>query len=71
MQNLTQQLQTSISQKEKTFAELLNAFLEYVSNLEHFEKKDEYPSLIISENIDSEGVAYLNVEKVVLLNTIR
>ena len=28
---------------------------------EHFHKKDEYPSLIISEIIDAEKRAYLNV----------
>ena len=30
-------------------------------NLEHFEKKDEYPSLIISEIKDCERGGYLNV----------
>ena len=30
-------------------------------NLEHFEKKDEYPSLIISEIMDCERGRYLNV----------
>ena len=30
-------------------------------NLEHFEKKDEYPSLIISEIMDCERGGYLNV----------
>ena len=30
-------------------------------NLEHFEKKDEYPSLIISEMTDHERGGYLNV----------
>ena len=34
-------------------------------------KKDEYPSLIISENIYAERRGYLNVEKVLLQNTIR
>ena len=29
--------------------------------LEHFEKKDEHPSPVISEIIDSERVGYLNV----------
>ena len=28
------------------------AYLECASNLEHFEKKDEHPSLVISEIID-------------------
>ena len=40
-------------------------------NLEHFEKKDEYPSLIISEIMDFESGGYLNVEKVVLQMTMR
>ena len=30
-------------------------------NLEHFPKKDEYSSLIISEIIDTERRGYLNV----------
>ena len=30
-------------------------------NLAHFQKKDEYPSLIISEIIDAERRGYLNV----------
>ena len=29
--------------------------------IEHFQKKDEYPSLIISEIIDAERRGYLNV----------
>ena len=29
--------------------------------MEHFEKKDEYPSLIISEIMDCERGGYLNV----------
>ena len=36
----------------------------------HFQKNDEYPSLIISEIIDTETLGYLNVEKVLLKNTI-
>ena len=37
------------------------AFLKCASNLEHFEKKYEYPSLIISEIMDCERGGYLNV----------
>ena len=37
------------------------AFLKCACNLEHFEKKDEYPSLIISEIMDCERGGYLNV----------
>ena len=36
-----------------------------------FSKKDGYPTLIISEIIDAEKRGYLNVEKVLLQNTIR
>ena len=61
MQNLPQQFQTSLSKKQKTFSAFFIAFLKCAWNLEHFEKKDEYPSLIISEVIDAEKRAYLNV----------
>ena len=60
MQNFPQQLQTQISQKQKMFSGFFIAYLECVSNLEHFEKKDESPSLVISEIIDSERIGYLN-----------
>ena len=61
MQNFLQQLQTPISQKQKIFPGFSIAYLECASNLEDFEKKDEHPSLVISEIIDSERVGYLNV----------
>ena len=61
MQNFTQQLQTPISQKQKMFSGFFIGYLECASNLEHFEQKDEHPRLVISENIDSERVGYLNV----------
>ena len=53
MQNFQQQLQTPISQKQKIFSEFFIAYLEFASNLEHFEKKDEHPSPVISEIIYS------------------
>ena len=53
MQNLRQQVQTPASQKQNTFSGLFNAFPKYAWNLEHFQKKDEYPSLIISKIIDA------------------
>ena len=59
--NFAQQLQTSLSQKEKTFCQFFIVFLKCACNLEHFEKKDEYPSLIISEIMDCERGGYLNV----------
>ena len=61
MQNFPQQLQTPISQKQKMFSGFFIAYLECALNLEHFEKKDERPSLVISEIVDSETVGYLNV----------
>ena len=61
MQNLPQQLQTPISQKQNIFSGFFIAYLECASNSEHFEKKDEHPSPVISEIIDSERVGYLNV----------
>ena len=61
MKNLPQQFQTPLSPKQKTFSEFFIAFLKWAWNLEHFQKKDEYPSLIISEIIDAERRGYLNV----------
>ena len=37
----------------------------------NFEKKDEYPSLVISEMMDCERGGYLNVKKVLLQNNMR
>ena len=61
MKNFPEQFQTQLSQKQKTFSGFFIAFLKYAWNLEHFQKKDEYPSLIISENIDAERGGYLNL----------
>ena len=61
MQSLPQQFQTPASQKEKIFSGFLIVFLKCAWNLEHFQKKDEYSSLIISEIIDGERRGYLNV----------
>ena len=61
MQTLPQQFQTPLSQKQKTFSAFLIKFLKCAWNLEYFQKKDEYASLIISEIIDAERRAYLNV----------
>ena len=60
MLNLTQQLEAPLSQKEKTFSGIFLAFLKCALNLQHFEKKDENPSLVISKVIDSERGGYLN-----------
>ena len=61
MQNLLQQFQTPLSKKQKTFSGSFIAFLKWIWNLEHFQNKDEYRSLIISEVIDAERRGYLNV----------
>ena len=61
IQNLRQQFQTPLSQKQKTFSRFFIAFLKCAWNLEHFQKKDEYPSLIIFEVIYAERRGYLNV----------
>ena len=59
--NFAQQVQTHLYKKEKTFSIFFIAFLKGGWNLEHFEKKEEYPSLIISQMIDRERGFYLNV----------
>ena len=61
MLNFTQQLEAILSKKQKTFSGFFIAFLQYALNLEHLEKKDEYPSLVISKVNDSERGGYLNV----------
>ena len=61
MLNFTQQLEALLSQKQKTFSLLFLAFLKYALNLEHLERKDEYPSQVSSRIIDSEIGGYLNV----------
>ena len=61
MQNLQQQFQTAAYQKQKIFSGFLIVFLKCAWNLEHFQKKDEYSRLIISEIIAAERRGYLNV----------
>ena len=73
MQIFWQQLQTLLPQKEKTFSILdcisemcmkfRIAFLKcaWNLNLEHSKRKEEYPSLIVTEIIASERDVYLSV----------
>ena len=61
MQIFRQQLQTLLSQEENTFCQFLIAFLKFAWNLEHSEKKEIYPGLIITEIIASERDVYLSV----------
>ena len=59
--NFAHKVQTPLCQKQKTFYGFFIAFLKCAWKLEHFEKEDEYPSLIISEIMDFERGGYLNV----------
>ena len=59
--NFAQQVQTPLSQNQESFCQFFIAFMKCAGNLEHFQKKDEYPSLIISEIMDCERGGYLNV----------
>ena len=56
-----QQLEGLLSQKEKTFYLFFDPFPKCALNLQHFEKKDEYSSLVISKVIGSERDGYLNL----------
>ena len=58
--NFAQQVQMQLSQKEKIFCGFFIAFLKCAWKLQDFEKKDENPSLIISEIMDCERGGYLN-----------
>ena len=61
MQNFLPQLQTLLSEKRKTLSGFFITYLKFAWNSEHFEKKDECPSVIISEFIVSERGCYWNV----------
>ena len=56
-----QQIQRPLSQNGMVVFKFLIAFLKCSFNLEHSEKKEEYPSLIITEIIPSERDIYLSV----------
>ena len=53
METFTQQVQTPLSLKQKTFSRFFIAFLKSTLNGKHFQKKGESSSLSISEIIDS------------------
>ena len=61
MQIFWQQFKTPLSQKGKTLCGFFIEFLKRAWNLEHSEKKEEYPSRIINEIIASERDVYLSV----------
>ena len=61
MQIFWQWFQTILSPEQNTFYRLFISFPKYAWNLEHSERKEEYPSLIITEIIASERDIYLSV----------
>ena len=71
MQISTQQVQTPLSLKQKTFSRFFIAFLKSTWNGEHFEKKGESSRLSISEIIDSKRGGYLNAWKALPHNSFR
>ena len=71
MQNFTQQVQTPLSLKQKTFCRFFIAFLKSTWNGEHFQKKGESSSLSISEIIDARRGGYLSAWKALLRNSFR
>ena len=71
MQTLTQQVQTPLFLKQKTFSGFSIAFPKSTWNGEHFQKKGESSSLSISEIIDSKRGGYLSAWKALLQNSFR
>ena len=71
MQTLTQQVQTPLSLKQKSFSCFFVVFLKSTWNGEHFQKKGESSSLSISEIIDSKRGGYLSAWKALLQNRFR
>ena len=71
MQTFTQQVQTPLSLKQKTFSRFFIGFLKSTWNGEHFQKKGESSSLSISEIIDSKRRGYLNAWEALLQNSFR
>ena len=61
MQIFWEQLQRPLSQKGMVVFRFRIAFLKCAWNLEHSKKKEEYPTLIVTEIIASEKDVYLSV----------
>ena len=61
MRTFWKQVQTPLSQKGDTFFGFFIEFLKCAWNSEHYEKKEEYPRIIITEIIASEWDVYLSV----------
>ena len=71
MHTFTEQVQTPLSLKQKTFSGFFIAFLKSTWNGEHFQKKRESSSLSISEIIDSKIGGYLSAWTALLQNSFR
>ena len=71
MQTFTQQVQTPLSLKQKTFCRFFIVFLKFNWNGEHFQKKGESSSLSISEIIESKRGGSLSAWKALLQNSFR
>ena len=61
IQIFSQQIQTLLSQKGGALCRFSIAFMKCAWNLEHSEKKKEYPSVIITEIIACGRDVYLSV----------
>ena len=61
IQNLTQQLQTTMSEKQQTFYRILITYVKSRTSSDDFVKKDESTSLTFYDIIDAEKSDYLNV----------
>ena len=66
MQTFTQKVQTPLSLKQMAFSGFFIAFVKCTWNGEHFEKKGESSSLIITEIIDYKKGGYLSAWKALL-----
>ena len=71
MKTFTQQVETPLSLKQKTFPGFFIAFMKATWNGEHFQEKGESSSLSISEIIDSKWRGYLSAWKALLQNSFR
>ena len=61
IQNLTQQLQTTMSQKQRIFYRISTTYVKSRRSSDDFLKKDESTSLSFYDIIDAEKSGYLNV----------
>ena len=52
--NLLQRIQVLLSQKQNTFSQFFFSFLKCTVNFDHFQKKDDPPSRVISKITASE-----------------